>query len=114
MTRMTPSSLFRWGVVDDCGFPYVERFIGSLRRDCLDHVLIVNESSLRQQIACYLDYYHDSRCHLGLNQDCPNTREVQPHERGGIVRFLKSADSIIATSVVRPNRHESVSKDVAD
>ena len=34
--------------------PYVERLIGSIRRECLDHVIVVNESSLRQQIACYL------------------------------------------------------------
>ena len=66
---------------------YVERFIGSIRRECLDHMVIVNESSLRWQIACYLDHYHDSRCHLGLNKDCPNTREVQPPERGGIVEI---------------------------
>ncbi len=67
--------------------PYVERFIGSMRRECLDHMVIVNESSLRRQIACYLDYYHDSRCHLGLDKDCPNRREVQPPERGGIVEI---------------------------
>src|SRR5262245_56084950 len=36
--------------------PYVERLIGSIRRECLDHVIVMNESSLRRQIACYLDY----------------------------------------------------------
>jgi len=67
--------------------PYVERLIGSIRRECLDHVLILNESSLRRQIASYLAYYHDSRCHLGLDKDCPKTREVQPPERGRVVEI---------------------------
>ena len=67
--------------------PYVERLIGSIRRECLDHVLVLNESSLRRQIASYPTYYHDSRCHLGLDKDCPNTREVQPPERGNVVEI---------------------------
>ncbi len=67
--------------------PYVERLIGSIRRECLDHVIVVDESSLRRQIGCYLDYYHDSRCHLALNKDSPETREIQPPDRGIIVEI---------------------------
>lgn len=46
--------------------PYVERVIGSIRRECLDHVIILNERHLRRVLRDYLDYYHRSRTHLGL------------------------------------------------
>ena len=44
--------------------PYMERLIGSLRRACLDRVIVVNESSLRRHVACYFDYYHGLRSRL--------------------------------------------------
>ncbi len=69
--------------------PYVERLIGSIRRECLDHVIVMNESSLRRQIACYLDYYHGSRSHLSLEKDSPDGRAVQPRILGRIVSFSK-------------------------
>jgi len=65
--------------------PYVERLIGSIRRECSDHVVVMNESSLRRQIACYLDYYHGSRSHLSLGKDAPDGRAVEPPELGRIV-----------------------------
>ena len=65
--------------------PYVERLIGSIRRECLDHVVVVNESSLRRQIASYVDYYHAARCHLSLGKDSPDGRAVEPPELGQIV-----------------------------
>jgi hypothetical protein len=65
--------------------PYVEHLIGSLRRECLDHVVVMNESSLRRQIGCYFDYYHRSRSHLSLEKDAPHGRAVEPPEMGGIV-----------------------------
>ena len=52
--------------------PYVERVIGSIRRECLDHVIIVNESHLRRVLRSYLSYYHRSRTHLGLDKDTPD------------------------------------------
>jgi len=69
--------------------PYVERLIGSIPRECLDHVLVLNESSLRRQIAGYLDYYHSSRSHLSLGKDSPDGRAVEPPERGRIVAVPK-------------------------
>jgi len=57
--------------------PYVERVIGSIRRECLDHVIILNERHLRRVLRDYLDYYHRSRTHLGLEKDCPETRAVE-------------------------------------
>jgi len=65
--------------------PYVERLIGSIRRECLDHVIVVNESSLRRQIASYVSYYRSSRCHLSLEKDSPDGRAIQPPELGRIV-----------------------------
>ena len=52
--------------------PYVERVIGSIRRECLDHVIVVNESHLRRVLTSYLLYYHRSRTHLGLEKDTPD------------------------------------------
>jgi len=64
---------------------YIERVIGSIRRECLDHVIIVNEDSLRRILGGYLDYYHASRTHLSLEKDAPEPRPVQPPEMGPVV-----------------------------
>jgi transposase InsO family protein len=69
--------------------PYVERLIGSIRRECLDHVIVMNESSLRRLVKSYLDYYHNSRCHLSLDKDSPDTEEVQPPDKGTVVEIPK-------------------------
>jgi transposase InsO family protein len=66
--------------------PYGERVIGSIRRECLDRVIIVNERHLRRVLSEYLDYYHRDRTHLGLAKDCPEPREVGPPDRGEIRR----------------------------
>jgi len=67
--------------------PFVERLIGTLRRDCLDHVIALNERHLRHVVAQYLDYYHDWRTHLSLSMDAPNPRVVHPLDRGSVVAF---------------------------
>jgi putative transposase len=54
--------------------PYVERVIGSIRRECLDHVIILNHRHLRRILRAYLAYYHRSRTHLGLDKDAPDRR----------------------------------------
>jgi putative transposase len=64
--------------------PYVERVIGSIRRECLDHVIIFGETQLRRVLKDYLEYYHGSRTHLGLEKDCPVPRRVEPPELGPI------------------------------
>ena len=69
--------------------PYVERLIGSIRRECLDHVIVINEESLRATLRSYFSYYHDSRCHLGLNKDSPEPREIQLPDRGRIIEIPK-------------------------
>jgi Integrase core domain len=50
---------------------YVERLIGTLRRDCLDHVLIFGEPNLRRVLTAYSIYYNEMRTHLGLSKDAP-------------------------------------------
>jgi transposase InsO family protein len=56
---------------------YVERVIGSIRRECLDHLIIVNEGHLRRVLKRYIHYYNNQRTHLGLNKDSPEPRTVQ-------------------------------------
>jgi putative transposase len=56
---------------------YVERVIGSIRRECLDHVIVLNESNLRNVISDYVSYYNKYRTHLGINKDSPKGRPVQ-------------------------------------
>jgi putative transposase len=56
---------------------YVERVIGSIRRECLDHVIVLNAESLRRTLRSYFIYYHRSRLHLSLDKDSPDSRPVQ-------------------------------------
>jgi putative transposase len=58
--------------------PFIERLIGSIRRECLDHVIVWNERALRRHLRHYLIYYHRWRTHLSLDKDAPITRAVQP------------------------------------
>ena len=67
--------------------PYVERVIGSIRRECLDHVIVLSERHLRRILASYMNYYHRSRCHLSLDKDTPHGRPAQPVGSGEIVAF---------------------------
>jgi transposase InsO family protein len=64
--------------------PYCERVIGSIRRDALDHVIVLNEQHLRRVLRSYVDYYHDWRTHLSLDMDAPESRPVQPPELGPV------------------------------
>src|SRR6266581_1768269 len=54
--------------------PFAERLIGSIRRECLDHVLVLGESHLRRILARYFSYYHRARTHLALHKDAPDVR----------------------------------------
>jgi len=57
---------------------YVERVIGSIRRECLDHVIVFDEGSLRRTLRSYISYYHRSRLHLSLEKDSPDSRPLEP------------------------------------
>jgi hypothetical protein len=63
----------------------VERLIGSFRRECLDHVIVINDKHLRRILKSYLGYYHDSRSHLSLDKDAPATRQIQRNKSERIV-----------------------------
>ena len=56
---------------------FAERLIGSIRRECLDHVIVLGEVHLRQILRSYADYYNGFRTHRSLNKDTPNSRPVQ-------------------------------------
>ena len=55
---------------------YAERLIGSIRRDCLDHVVVFGERHLRNLLHSYQKYYNEARTHLSLHKDAPVPREV--------------------------------------
>ena len=63
--------------------PFVERLIGSIRKDCLNHVIILNESHLSRNLSSYFDYYHYDRPHYGLEKDTPFERPIQPRPAKG-------------------------------
>jgi putative transposase len=54
-----------------------ERWVGSCRRDLLDHVIILNERHLKRLMSSYLLYYHEDRTHLGLVKDTPGGRDTE-------------------------------------
>ena len=64
--------------------PYVERLIGLVRRECLDHLIILNTSHLQRVLRSYLSYYNGSRTHLSLNKDAPEEREKKSPKMGKI------------------------------
>jgi transposase InsO family protein len=64
---------------------YVERVIGTIRRECLDHMIVFNEASLYGHIRSFTEYYHSTRTHLSLAKDSPQPRLVYPPEDGAVV-----------------------------
>ena len=64
---------------------YVERLIGSIRRECLDHVIVFNERCLYRHLQSFTDYYHRSRTHLALAKDSPEPRPIQTPDAGRII-----------------------------
>src|SRR5262245_13998162 len=58
---------------------YAERLIGSIRRECLDHIVVTGEQHLRRILQCYLEYYNTVRTHLALGKDVPIRRVIQCH-----------------------------------
>jgi transposase InsO family protein len=65
--------------------PFAERLIGSIRRECLNHVLVLDDRHLRRILARYFDYYHRTRTHLSLDKDAPDVRSAELPEAGRIV-----------------------------
>ena len=67
--------------------PYAERVIGSIRRECLDHVIVLNQAHLRRVLTIYSRYYLQSRTHLSLDKDAPVSRRVASRDDGDIVEI---------------------------
>src|SRR5215470_729439 len=65
--------------------PYAERVIGSIRRECLDHLIIIGEDQLRRTLRDYLDYYHKSRPHQALERNSPTPREIEAPKKGKVI-----------------------------
>jgi len=67
--------------------PYVERLIGSIRRECLNHLIVLNARHLTRLLRLYFSYYHGARTHLALAKQCPEPRTVEQPDRGNIIAF---------------------------
>jgi transposase InsO family protein len=65
--------------------PHIERLIGSIRRQCLDHLIVFNEHGLRRHLRAYANYYHRTRTHLALDKIVLKAHAVQVLEVGSIV-----------------------------
>jgi transposase InsO family protein len=67
--------------------PYVERVIGSIRRECLDHTIVLNERHLRRVLPSYVRYYHRWRIHQSLEMHCPEPRAIQSLDPGRVTEI---------------------------
>ncbi len=67
--------------------PFAERLIGSIQRECLDHVLVLSERHLRRLLTSYFAYYHRARTHLALDKDAPDRRSVEQPGLGMVVQI---------------------------
>ena len=65
--------------------PFVERLINNIRRECLDHVIILNEDHLRRIPRDYFDYYHNAGPHQSLERNSPVPREIESPTKGEVV-----------------------------
>jgi hypothetical protein len=83
--------------------PYVERLIGSIRRECLDHVIVFHEAGLRRILKSYFEYYERCRTHL-LEQDTPVTRPVEPRALGHVIQIPQVGGLHHLYTLRRPDR----------
>ena len=83
--------------------PYVKRLIGSIRRDCLNHFVILNARHLKRILAWYFAYYHGSRTHLGLDKQCPIPRQVA--SIGRIIEIPQLGGCITVMNALLHNAH---------
>jgi len=65
--------------------PYAERVIGSIKCECLRHVIVLNERHLKRILRSYAAYYHEDRTHLSLDRNSPTPRVVELPEQGKVV-----------------------------
>jgi hypothetical protein len=82
--------------------PYVERVIGTNRRELLNHVIVLNEAHLKRLLGEFLKYYHRSRAHQSLDCNSPISRDVEPPEAGQVVAI--PLDRRLASALLSPRR----------
>jgi transposase InsO family protein len=94
--------------------PYVERLIGSIRRLCLDNVVVLHQRHLYRILTAYFEHYHRWRCHQGLDIDCPEPRPIQSREQGERAQCLQpslcaaSYDPWVARAMVGSTSRDSL------
>jgi transposase InsO family protein len=88
--------------------PFAERLIGSIRRECLDHVIALNRRHLRRILISYSAYDHGARPQLGLGKDAPPCARYKVLSAARWWPFPKSADCTIATNAAPPKRRHQV------
>jgi putative transposase len=81
---------------------FTERLIGSIRRECLNHILVLGERHLRRTLTRYLAYYHGARTHLSPGKDAPDSRPIERLELGRIIAIREVGGLYITTSDGRP------------
>ncbi len=69
---------------------HCERVIGTLRRECFDHVIVWNEEHARRLLTSYVSYYNEDRTHLALDKNTPNGRAVEPARLGKVVALPRA------------------------
>jgi putative transposase len=67
--------------------PFAERLIGSVPRECWEHVVVFGERHLRRILTAYSEYYHRARTDLALDKDAPDRRQIEPPALGAIIAF---------------------------
>jgi transposase InsO family protein len=70
---------------------YAERFVGTLRRELLDHVIVLGERHLLRLVRQHASYYNEDRPHMSLDRDAPVTRPVEPQSAGRVVALPRGA-----------------------
>jgi transposase InsO family protein len=73
--------------------PYVEQIIGSVRRECLDHLIVLNERHLLRILRPYFDSYHHARAHLSLDHNSPVPREIELPENDRVIAIPQVSGS---------------------
>ena len=89
---------------------YVERLIGSIRRECLDHVIVINERSLERTLKSFSSYYHCWRTHLSLGIDAQKADRYRLPTKVRSSKFRKSVVCIITTNAELPDLHHKLSR----
>jgi transposase InsO family protein len=90
---------------------FVERLIGSIRRECVDHIIVLGEAHLRRILKSYADYYNGVKTHRSLNKDAPVTRKIQ--RIGSIKRYSWRASPPVPVGIKLAHTDDEVRQEMA-